>query len=437
MKKMICLLLLLTMLPLSALAEPTTLRVAGFISEYDLANFTRENPDIRVEMGKNEDYFYGTNALIQALATKDASYDILVTNTEAINLEALMEKGYAVSLSDSETLCKTLDGMYPFLREALSYEGVYYGLPLNLFTGALSYFPAAFEATGLEIPTTWQELEALINDFPNQPEEIREDYEIIMWMKNYRRAYFMRMVEAYVTHRQATGQELRFDMPLFRELLALAEGITTENDVEEEREAEPLMQNMDILQFGYQGDARLLPLAMEDSTSIGVSAFVAIINPYSDHIPEAMRVLEYLAANYTPGVRLTLLEEGNEPVENADYPQLLAAWEAEKARLEQALAEGDPADEREDQEALEQHMESLRWIANWQHWVLSPQTIVQWQEIAPYLIITKESPLQYQDASGQFPAEALMRRYMDGELPAEQFIRQMDEKCQMMLLERQ
>lgn len=439
MRKLICLLLMLTMLPLPALAEQpeTTLMIGGFITADELSEFTRENPDILVQSVAGEEVYYETNALIQALTTGDATYDVLVTSTQTINLPSLMEKGFAAPLDASPLLRETFEGMYPFLKEAVSCEGVCYGLPLYLYNSTLSYFPASFEATGLDVPASWEELAALINDFPNQPEEIREEYEPVMWITQYRDLYFMRMVEAYAVHMQATGQELRFDTPLFRELMALVENLTEENDVEEEREAEPLMQTVDILQYGYEDMARLLPLSMGGHTSIGVSATVAIINPYSEHIPEAIRLLEYLAGHYTPAVRLTILQDGNVPVAYEQYDRIMADWEAEKARLEQALEEGDPADERGDRDALNQHMQKLEGIERWQHWVLSAETIAAWQEVAPYLIVTQESPLQYQDVSGQFPAQALMWRYMDGELPTDQFIRQMDEKCQMMLLERQ
>jgi multiple sugar transport system substrate-binding protein len=52
------------------------------------------------------------------------------------------------------------DGIYPSLREAFTYDGVWYCPPKDFSTLALVYDPDAFAEAGLEPPTTWEELRA-------------------------------------------------------------------------------------------------------------------------------------------------------------------------------------------------------------------------------------------------------------------------------------
>ncbi len=60
------------------------------------------------------------------------------------------------------------DDIAPSLREAFTYDGTFYCPPKDFSTLALQYDPAALEAAGVEVPTTWDELrtaaEALTTD---------------------------------------------------------------------------------------------------------------------------------------------------------------------------------------------------------------------------------------------------------------------------------
>lgn len=52
------------------------------------------------------------------------------------------------------------DDIYPSLREAFTFDGTWYCPPKDFSTLGLVYDPAALEAAGLEVPTTWEELAA-------------------------------------------------------------------------------------------------------------------------------------------------------------------------------------------------------------------------------------------------------------------------------------
>ena len=52
------------------------------------------------------------------------------------------------------------DDIYPSLREAFTYDGTWYCPPKDFSTLGLVYDPAALEAAGVAVPTTWDELAA-------------------------------------------------------------------------------------------------------------------------------------------------------------------------------------------------------------------------------------------------------------------------------------
>jgi multiple sugar transport system substrate-binding protein len=52
------------------------------------------------------------------------------------------------------------DDIYPSLREAFTFDGTWYCPPKDFSTLGLVYDPAALEAAGVAVPTTWEELAA-------------------------------------------------------------------------------------------------------------------------------------------------------------------------------------------------------------------------------------------------------------------------------------
>jgi multiple sugar transport system substrate-binding protein len=52
------------------------------------------------------------------------------------------------------------DDIYPSLQEAFTYNGTWYCPPKDFSTLGLVYDPAALEAAGVAVPTTWEELQA-------------------------------------------------------------------------------------------------------------------------------------------------------------------------------------------------------------------------------------------------------------------------------------
>lgn len=104
-----------------------------------------------------------TTALNTALAGGDPP-DVFYVDSN--NLPDLAAAGALAPVPD-ETLSEP-DDIYPSLKEAFTFDGTWFCPPKDFSTLGLVYDPAALEAAGVAVPTTWEELssaaEALTTD---------------------------------------------------------------------------------------------------------------------------------------------------------------------------------------------------------------------------------------------------------------------------------
>ena len=424
--------------PVLAEAPEVTLRIAGGNSAvYDA--FQRTYPDVGIEY--TWDSADTAQAIISALMTRDATYDLMQFNTSGVDIAKIVDQGYALDLSGSETIRAYVDSLYPALRDMVSRDGKIYAVPLHLFSNDGGCYPDNFEALGLEVPASWQELAALINAWPEQPDDVLEAYEINEWTTDYRRWFLRKMTVNYATYMEATGQALHFDTPLYRELVSLVETMTTANDTEEERDVIALMGNgyIELFQQGYTWDTPLLDLAIEGRVTHTVEVFLVMVNPYAEHAEEAMRCIEFMVDQIGPATRQTMVDAAYvTPVENPDYPRLVAEWEAEKERLEQGLADCAEADRLEAQEDMERHEASWAWIESSQ-WLVSEESIPAYAKVFETLYFPRPSVLDAKDENDPYArsiVETLQNRYLDGQIDMDAYIREMESRIQMVIMER-
>lgn len=104
-----------------------------------------------------------TTALNTALAGGDPP-DVFYVDSN--NLPDLAAAGALAPVPDGSLTDP--DDIYPSLREAFTFDGTWYCPPKDFSTLGLVYDPAALEAAGVAVPTTWEELataaEALTTD---------------------------------------------------------------------------------------------------------------------------------------------------------------------------------------------------------------------------------------------------------------------------------
>lgn len=190
--------------------------------------FTKSHPECIVNTETN--IYRSTNEIISALLTSEFPYDTFVMTTTSFDIKKLMEKGYCADLSESSVIQKELEEMYEPIQQLLSYEGKSYGAPFYCYIGYYVYRPDAWEAAGLtdeDIPTSFTELlnflEVWVERIKDEPEDdisvcnsfasetLREDSYITYLVD--------RLIKNYIMDLNYADKPLRFDTPLFRNLL--------------------------------------------------------------------------------------------------------------------------------------------------------------------------------------------------------------------------
>jgi multiple sugar transport system substrate-binding protein len=108
----------------------------------------------------------GANAVFEAQADLTTALNTALAGGEppdvfyvdSNNLPDLAAAGALAPVPDG-TLTEP-DDIYPSLKEAFTFDGTWYCPPKDFSTLGLVYDPAALEAAGVEVPTTWEELAA-------------------------------------------------------------------------------------------------------------------------------------------------------------------------------------------------------------------------------------------------------------------------------------
>jgi multiple sugar transport system substrate-binding protein len=108
----------------------------------------------------------GANAVFEAQSDMTTALNTALAGGEPPDV-FYVDSNNLPDLADSGALAPVPEGtlsdpddIYPSLREAFTYDGTWYCPPKDFSTLGLVYDPAALEAAGVAVPTTWEELAA-------------------------------------------------------------------------------------------------------------------------------------------------------------------------------------------------------------------------------------------------------------------------------------
>ncbi len=226
LRKMVIVLLCLSvgfaMVP-AALAEKTVIRAYCCMGKSwpGCKQFLSVHPDVTIE--HNTDFVDSTSELVGQLVTKQFNFDVMSLSSMQINPHILMEKGYYLDLSQSETICQAVESMYPAFQQAATYDGKLYAFPYGVGFHFMQIDPDDWREAGYtddDIPQSYEELlqflEGLCERLENDP-----DLPIHMYMffnalgdydaSDYTLFLTQLFLEDYIMQQQMAGKILSFD----------------------------------------------------------------------------------------------------------------------------------------------------------------------------------------------------------------------------------
>jgi hypothetical protein len=197
--------------------------------------FSAKYPEMPVTFNQGV-YFESSGAMAQAMISGDSAFDVYRFNLSYQDFANLLDKGYCADLSSSQMLAEQINKMYPFLRDSVTRDGKFYALPVELYSYGLSYSPMYWKEAGLEdrMPKSFLELIEFMNWWAKEGKEAHTDYMLMEGVSDYRSTMLDMALNLYMQYCQAQGEDLAFDTPLFRKLMAAVDSYipTPERDIE-------------------------------------------------------------------------------------------------------------------------------------------------------------------------------------------------------------
>ncbi len=375
--------------------------------------------------------------ILSALLTRSSEDDVIILPAESygsIDLSAILSRGWARPL-ESDTLRKAVSQMYPEIADLLFQDGQLLGLPFDasatgptLCAGALRLLDRELS----DVPTNWPDfldwLGALTPTAPVPLIDGMDDAEQI------RSQLIQTILYDYALEIQSGAQDA-YDTPLLRAALEAVDRLDIEalirqfEETCDEAACNPLFnvyQNSGVTGATYTDDYDDIPLYLSLSASsprrLALNASVAMINPFSEHLDEAVRFIETLAQQDALPSRALLSPHQGSAQRSADYERETAAQELKIAQYEELLENA----RDEACEGLKADLENARSIRekmeNW-YWTISKESLTHYRTDVECVLL---------DLSGSFfPFSAMGHSYLSSEASLDEFLSELQRAYEM------
>ncbi|MEF9880562.1 MAG: hypothetical protein RR975_14195, partial [Clostridia bacterium] len=334
---------------------------AGTISPAIVESFTKKHPDILVEQIPA---LSTADELAQAVTTKDASVDIFQLNVDYA-YHAMVQKGYAVEMNESEIICNDVAQMYPYFQSILSDpNGNIVAYPTQLYLSSncvnVGFWKLIFGDEPL--PATYDEwLDAMLR----WELDDAQDYPELDYVENFDYAYLVQtLISAYVQQYASSDELLEIDTPELKRLLEKLALVYKTRIAESRNVSFVSMDEWDgkssIFSFTQEYplankemptitirstflydinplDITSFSMKFNDSDTQKTNAtmLVYVINPQSEHIESAIKFIEEAShIENNPNVYYATHPQMNEPYQNPNFETLTKDMKKRKGELE-------------------------------------------------------------------------------------------------------
>ena len=418
------------------------------------ANFAYTNAHGNTSISVSHDY-NELDKVVENMMNRAPDVDVYIVDMGYSSYNALKERGFMAELDGSEKLTQCVAKMYPAIQESVQRDGRLVALPVDLSASCLGVNEKALEKLGLtleDVPANWSDfLDFLINDLPGRwPSDgsVTFTYDG-MDVENVRWQLFYMIFEDYQNYVNATMDVPSYNTELLRSLMDKLDRVDFQAlGLEEASDDES------VGGFSFGGDdggtqlfemgvnANLGPyytsstpvlMSMDADTEpvFAVRLSVAFVNPFSEHVDEAIAFMETLADCVDESVWYNFDPDLNEPIANRYGEENLKNAQEYLANAQKRYDEAADADKQ----MLEEDLKSAqRWVeqAEEDRWQVSQAKIDWYRAAAEHLAVAQGNWL-YQDSSGE--ASELMQQYLNHQIDAGKFLEGVDKKVRMMQME--
>lgn len=415
-----------------------------------------EHPELNVTLAS--EYPQTMEELTTAMVSGTGSMDVLCLTTSYNPVERLIDKGYAADLSGYPELMAVAGRMDPRFTQSVMRDGKLYALPVALSTNTLGVNAEAMEKLGLtesDLPATWLEfLDFAANYYYDYGEE---NADVALMDLNMRRSLFQMIRDQYVAAQLRDTGSVSFDTPLFRKLMQALEAIDFAeldpyevkgdkiwegNDANEFYEKQQLFTRyseaspraMDQSGYGRSNQPLILRLDSETEPVLPVIMTVMIVNPRSTRMDQAAAYLTAYAGHYDAETEnIMFFPDQNDPVPNSYYEVQKQSYEESLRDVDSRIEKADESEKASLRETREQIQGYLDELENQRMSVTEEMIQAYREQVAPYLYVTPQTPLTNPESSNEL--DTLTSQYLDHAIDLDTYIREMNQRVRMMMLE--
>ena len=412
--------------------EPITLNVCGGVSDAWILAHMEEHPNITIHSEYLEN-----DAIIDCMLTKSDAVDVLILDSETSCYETLLNRGYLKALDSSE-LSGFVNSTYEYIQAACKREGEICAIPVRWY--AQQVLPAVNAEKAREfafdVPTSWEELLDIASDWNSNP--LSEKICLFQAERpdEVRLLFLQYLLTNYQLWREASGNNAKFSDEAFLSLIRQAQNLPSEADGDKlctKEFGNALFQLGKAISLRAEEEWTVVPFGISagDSPVLGCNIQFACVSPYSGHVMEAMDFLETISENLEAEHYASMIPTRNEPIVAKWYPGMVKQSEEEISALRKKIEAANETDRAE----LERNLASLE--AHWaktlpaQQYAATEESIRAFREYGDDFVIVRPSWLSR--GGNQFLNNT--QRFLEGSLPAEEYLSFLDQQIAMDSLE--
>ncbi len=399
------------------------------------------------------------NDIAQMLNTRGDQLTVMGLNSME-GYTAIRDKAYFVDLAQDKNLAEAVARMAPFARNLVTDEnGRIVALPYALYNKFSSFYfitynqqvLTALGMTEADLPTTAGELVTMIEAWLQR--DIPEDDEYHLFAQVFEGSSTLMYLRRMLLHLQAAtclqeGELVQFNTPVMRDLLARLDAL---EDVFEDycgNELVPAQPERSLFTLwpsvvnehraSYE-HMLCLPLAIDDAHQplLPMEMKLLAVNPYADEAAqqEALNLLSALATSFRPWNQVLFFPDANEPYTDPKHQEQaqknLLIYQNMLSNKKDALED---CVDHEERTALEIEIADLEEaVAD----CINLRPDVSAEDIVAYRQVESAVyPLTY-DWTASDTVWQLYVRYVQGNLTAEAFLKQVDGVLRMQQMEDQ
>lgn len=443
----------------AGLEGTTVLALGGGLDDVSLLNrVAMEMDDVVLRRVEGAEYGYvSADTLASMFLTGNVTVDIMPMNAYSFDFDKLIGKGYLADLSGNEKISAYVNSLAPNLVGAVRRDGKIYAVPAQLIVFPVGAYVKHFNKLGLDIPKTFEELIGLVERWAGGLGAEHPDY--MLFAEPDARAALRRLAfDCYVNSRFGAGEDLVFDTPEFRELMARIEAIDYGDMVQEFNydtpegmaAAEAYYDRTTLLEtgMGYElqymtsvnniGDHQSVPLVLplkEGMQGYHQADFTLLtVMSTSPHQEQAAQFIGHYIDKLDVMIKAGLNLSHTEAIPNPNYERDLALWEDNLAMLEKRYEAAEGAEKTNAAEdlaytkkAFEEVREVMKFIAKEDDLAVTHDMISKLYVMTGLMNVQREA----------LYSDALYSMFEEGQLTLDQFIKQADDKLRLVRLEYQ